>query len=131
MAYIEQDQTVKLAALTTQPDATWGIARISHREPGSSDYVYDESAGEGTCVYVIDTGIQATHNDFGGRATFLQNFVGDGEDWDGAGHGTYVSGIVGSNTYGVAKKTQLYGLKVFDANGSTSGSAVSFCVNNG
>lgn len=93
--------------------------------------MYDESAGEGTCVYVIDTGIQTTHNDFGGRATFLQNFVGDGEDWDGAGHGTYVSGIVGSNTYGVAKKTQLYGLKVFDANGSTSGSAVSFCVNNG
>ena len=87
MAYIEQDQTVKLAALTTQPDATWGIARISHREPGSSDYVYDESAGEGTCVYVIDTGIQATHNDFGGRATFLQNFVGDGEDITSTAYG--------------------------------------------
>lgn len=27
----------------------------------NSGYVYDDSAGEGTCVYVIDSGLEATH----------------------------------------------------------------------
>nr|P85156.1 RecName: Full=Subtilisin-like serine protease AS-E1 [Acremonium sp.] len=35
----------------------WGLARISHRTTGATSYVYDDSAGEGTCSYIIDTGI--------------------------------------------------------------------------
>ncbi len=45
----------------TQSDAPWGPARISHRKRGSTEYVYDESAGEGTCTYIIDSGIDAKH----------------------------------------------------------------------
>lgn len=58
--------------------------------------------------------------DFGGRAKFLKNFAGDGDDSDGNGHGTHVAGTIGSKTYGVAKKTSLFGVKVLDANGSGS-----------
>lgn len=45
----------------TQSDAPWGLGRISHTEPGSSEYVYDSSAGDGTCSYIIDTGLDTTH----------------------------------------------------------------------
>jgi cerevisin len=34
-------------------NATWGLARISHAEPYQTTYLYDSSAGEGTCAYVI------------------------------------------------------------------------------
>lgn len=45
----------------TQKDAPWGLGRISHRAKGSTDYTYDTSAGQGICVYVIDTGIEDSH----------------------------------------------------------------------
>jgi subtilisin family serine protease len=34
---------------------------------GSTTYTYDDSAGEGTCSYVIDTGIEIDHPEFEGR----------------------------------------------------------------
>jgi subtilisin family serine protease len=102
----------------TQSSATWGLGRISHVNKGSSSYVYDDSAGSGTCAYVIDTGIYTAHPEFEGRATFLANYAGDGQNSDGNGHGTHVAGTIGSKTYGVAKKTKLYAVKVLDASGS-------------
>jgi cerevisin len=35
-----------------QNNATWGLGRISHTEPGSTTYAYESRAGEGTCAYV-------------------------------------------------------------------------------
>ena len=53
--------------LVYQDSAPWGISRISHRKPGSRTYIYDKSAGSGTCAYVVDTGIFVEHPDFEGR----------------------------------------------------------------
>ncbi len=48
-------------AYVTQTNAPWGLARISSRTPGAQNYVYDETAGAGTCTYILDTGIDAQH----------------------------------------------------------------------
>lgn len=53
-------------------------------------------------------------------ATWLENFTDDGDDTDGNGHGTHCAGTIGSKSYGVAKKTKLYAVKVLDASGSVS-----------
>lgn len=45
----------------TQRNADWGLARLSSTKPGATTYVYDESAGEGTCAYIVDTGIDIKH----------------------------------------------------------------------
>jgi subtilisin family serine protease len=137
--YIEQDAIVKAnlgefdnvekRAYVTQSSAPWGIARMSHANRGSSSYVYDDSAGTGTCAYVIDTGIYTSHSEFEGRATFLANYAGDGQNSDGNGHGTHVAGTIGSKTYGVAKKTRLYAVKVLDAEGSGTNSGVIAGIN--
>lgn len=125
VAYIEPDVKVRANELTTQSSApTWGLGRISHRQKGNFNYIYDSSAGSGTYAYVIDTGIRTTHNQFGGRAVFGANFAGDGLDTDGNGHGTHVSGTIGSATYGVSKKTNLIAVKVLDASGSGASSGV-------
>ncbi|KAF4784063.1 subtilase [Colletotrichum scovillei] len=119
--FIEQDAIVTIKA--TQRSAPWGLARLSSTAPGSTTYSYDESAGEGTCAYIVDTGIDIEHPDFEGRATFLANFA-DSSDTDGQGHGTHVAGTVGSATYGVAKKTKLFAVKVLDSNGEGTNSGV-------
>jgi len=71
----------------------------------------------------VDTGIQATHPLFGGRAQNVYDaFGGTGADCNG--HGTHVAGIVGSTQYGVAKGVQLRGVRVLDCNGSGTTSGI-------
>lgn len=84
-----------------QSGSTWGLARISHRESGAKNYVYDASAGEDTYIYVIDTGVYTEHSEFGGRATMGANFIRGEDDSDGQGHGTHCSGTAAGSTYGV------------------------------
>lgn len=57
--FIEQDAVVTISA--TQENADWGLARLSSQKPGGTTYTYDDSAGAGTCAYIIDTGIYTNH----------------------------------------------------------------------
>jgi subtilisin family serine protease len=103
----------------TQTNATWGLGRLSHKAKGVSTYLYDSSAGTGTCAYIIDTGIFTAHPEFEGRATFVKNFdTVDGTDDDMFGHGTHVAGTIGSKSYGVAKNAKLFAMKVCNQFGS-------------
>ncbi|KAI1645997.1 oryzin precursor [Daldinia loculata] len=119
IAYITPDTKVSIASLTSQTSAPWGLTRISNRKPDASEYTYDESAGEGTYAYILDTGIFVDHPEFGGRASFGANFVqGNNNNTDEHGHGTHVAGIIGSATYGVAKKINLIAVKVLRPTGT-------------
>lgn len=61
----------------------------------------------------MDTGINADHEEFGGRVT--KGFNGfNGSTIDRFGHGTMVAGILGSKTYGVAKLANLIDVKVLE-----------------
>ncbi|KAJ3527125.1 hypothetical protein NM208_g10858 [Fusarium decemcellulare] len=114
VAYIQQDSRVKIFA--TQQNAPWGLARLSNKSPGSMTYTYDDSAGDGVCAYVIDTGIEINHAEFEGRAEFVATFIDD-VTTDDHGHGTHCAGTIASKTYGVAKKASLYAIKAFDQYG--------------
>jgi subtilisin family serine protease len=69
-------------------------------------------------VYVVDTGVVDTHTDFGGRAKMLKSFIDGEAGVDLNGHGTHCAGTIGSKTYGVAKKVNIYGVKCLNAGGS-------------
>jgi N-acetylneuraminic acid mutarotase len=120
VAYVEQNQVVRLEATTTQPNAIYGIDRIDQRSlPLSGSYSY-AADGSGVTVYILDTGIYYGHTDFGGRAVFGQDLLGrDGANGgvDCNGHGTHVSGIVGGTVYGVAKKVKLVSVRVLNCQG--------------
>jgi subtilisin family serine protease len=126
VAYIEQDQVV--TTTTTQTGATWGIDRVDqHNRPLSGTYTYT-STGTGVRAYIIDTGIQTSHSQFGGRASVAYDALG-GNGQDCNGHGTHVAGTVGSATYGVAKSVLLNAVRVLDCSGSGTTSGVIAGIN--
>jgi hypothetical protein len=92
-----------------------GIDRIDRRlTPLNGTYSYSET-GAGVNAYIIDSGIRATHSDFGGRASGAIDFVGDGNGTnDCHGHGTNVAGIVGGLQFGVAKNVTIHAVRVLD-----------------
>ena len=74
---------MRISATVQQDNAPWGVSRLSTGpvslqglDPTALQFPYfsDSTAGAGTDVYVLDTGIRTTHSEFGGRATFLQTF---------------------------------------------------------
>lgn len=121
VAAVEADQIWSLYALTTQTSVpSWGLGAISHKAgAGSTSYVYDSSAGTGTYAYIIDTGINAAHTDFGGRASLGYSAV-TGSTTDTVGHGTHVAGTIGGTTYGIAKQATIIAVKVFQGDEGTT-----------
>ncbi|MGM1061847.1 S8 family peptidase [Saccharothrix sp. Mg75] len=117
VAYVEQDAVAR--ATGTQDNPTWGLDRVDQEKlPLDSKYTYPDTASTVT-AYVIDTGIHKAHSDFGGRASDGHDFIDDDEvAQDCNGHGTHVSGTIGSATYGVAKGVKLVGVRVLDCQGS-------------
>lgn len=114
---IEPDRIVEVSG--QQTNAPWNLDRIDQRAlPWNSTYNYSGS-GAGVHVYILDTGIRTTHQEFGGRASVAYDAIGDGQNGnDCNGHGTHVAGIVGGSTWGVAKQAYLHAVRVIPCSGS-------------
>ena len=113
-----------------QPYALWGLDRIDqHSLPLNQQYVYVND-GAGVNAYVIDTGILTTHWEFQGRASAIYDAVDrEGNGIDCNGHGSHVAGIIGGQTFGVAKNVHLFGVRVLNCQGTGTWSDVIDGVN--
>ncbi|KXN67960.1 subtilisin-like protein, partial [Conidiobolus coronatus NRRL 28638] len=115
-----------------QTNAEWNLARISQREKlGSGPYTfyYHNNGGEGVNIYVLDSGVNTNHTDFGGRASWGTTIPKDSTDVDKDGHGSHCAGIATGKDYGVAKKANVIAVKVFDDTGDSSISSVVAGIN--
>lgn len=121
-----KDQRASIAATQVSPPS-WGLDRIDQAAlPLDSHYTYT-SEGAGVRVYILDTGIRSSHEDFGGRVEAGRNFSGDVTynvlpktptyTDDCNSHGTHVAGTVGGATSGVAKAVTLIPVRVLDCSG--------------
>jgi subtilisin family serine protease len=126
--HVTQDAEIELSA--TQFNPPWNLDRIDQRDlPLDGAYIYNNT-GAGVNVYIIDTGIRPTHQEFSGRAFISAGFIADGQNGnDCVGHGTHVAGTIGGSTYGVAKGATLYAVRVFNCSSRSTISAIIAAVN--
>merc|ERR1740129_1135851 len=86
-------------------------------------------SGSGSTIFVLDTGVRVSHQEFGGRAVpVLDMTVGDPVECNGdlscagdvQGHGTHCAGTAGGETFGVAPNAAVRSIKVLSDQGSGS-----------
>ncbi|MEV4663342.1 fibronectin type III domain-containing protein [Micromonospora echinofusca] len=127
VAFVEHNATLTMAG--EQIDPPWHLDRIDQRpRPFDDKYVYPNEGG-GVRAYVLDTGVNGTHTDFGDRVAEGYNAFDKSDQTSdcGRGHGTHVAGILGGQKFGVAKQVEIVPVKVLecDANGVGQGTHLS------
>jgi aqualysin 1 len=117
------DQTIVLDDVRTAI-GPWGLLRHTRRDkpwptpfPASYTDEFDcVRTGIGVDVYLIDTGVRTTHDEFGGRATSLDSWTPIST------HGTAVAACAAGATFGFARDALIWsaaGLRNADDTGTT------------
>jgi len=116
----------------SQNSGLWGLSRIGARDSEGNPILSNN--GTGTYVFVTDTGISTTHNEFNGRAIPYHDVIRDNDVKctqtdttcanDVHSHGTHCAGTVGGGVVGVAPGAYLMASKVLNDNGSGTFSGI-------
>lgn len=120
---IEPDRPVHATDVQQTP-SPWNLDRVDQRRLPLDYSRVSARTGAGVTAFIIDSGIRATHEQFGGRVgrgfTAIKDRHGTG---DCDGHGTHVAATVGGAAYGMARAVTLVPVRVLDcrAEGSVSG----------
>lgn len=146
--WVEEDQSLQplQTPASPQPSPPWGLDAIDGSIPTptpdltgrtNGSYTFN-GTGAGVNAYVIDTGINTQHVEFGApfsRATQAADCIRNVDCRQGppsgfsdaaclpsglpntinndcVGHGTFVAAVLGGNTYGVAKAVNIKSVKV-------------------
>jgi len=122
--YVEPDTEVHMIPEIEADDveaATWGLNRIGADQRGR--------AGAGATIFVLDTGVRVSHQEFSGRAVpALDMTVGNPLECNGdmscagdrQGHGTHCAGTAAGESFGVAPSAAVQSVKVLSDRGSGS-----------
>lgn len=121
------DEVAGVELRIDQQNPPWGLDRIDEPSLPMDDRFRTGLSGSGVHIYVVDSGIRASHDEFTGRIGVGRDLVENdaaAQDCDKHGHGTWVASIAAGTEYGVAKDATVHALRVFDCDGGSDTSFV-------
>jgi subtilisin family serine protease len=104
---------------------TWALDRADQRASQLDGVYAAPDDGSEVIVYVVDTGIRSTHQEFVGRIQGGTSTVeGDSSVEDCHGHGTHVASSAAGASYGIANQAIIVPVRVLDCGGEAYTSGV-------
>lgn len=105
--------------------APWHLDRINQRSgPLDGNGSFGDLTGAGVNIYIVDSGVLPTHEQFGGRVVAGTDPVSssgesvvDPRSNDCDGHGTHVAGLAAGTTVGVARGATVIAVRVLNCDG--------------
>lgn len=100
-----------MVSFANDDDNWWKVASSFAPDLEQSEFSV-ERRGSAATVYIVDSGIQASHPEFSG-VDISTIYTFNGNDQDVNGHGTAIASIIAGNTCGIASP-KIRALKVFE-----------------
>lgn len=138
VAFIEEDTALKRSEVMTHEDQAaegeahvpWNLDRLDQRAKALDNSFDPNGDGSNVDIYIIDTGVRATHEQLMGRVHYagfdavdtLTGTHNHGEDCNG--HGTHCAGTAAGKTFGVARAANIYNLRALNCEGSGAVSGI-------
>jgi hypothetical protein len=110
--FVEQVALVLPAGKRTNPG--WALDRIDQRSNTLNGVYRYSSDGEGVRVYILDTGIDTTHQEFSYPPVEFGTDTTGGTGAPCDGHGTAMASLIAGRTKGVAPAATLVNVKVLN-----------------
>lgn len=138
VAHIEEDVALRRSDILTHGESDvivsdavpWNLDRLDQHSK-ELDHSFDpEGDGSDVDIYIIDTGVRATHQELAGRVHYsgydaVDDLTGSHNHGDDCnGHGTHCAGTAAGSTYGVAKKANIYNLRALNCEGTGAVSGI-------
>eukprot|EP01084_Bolivina_argentea_P076337 138346_1 len=112
---LQKDHTCnKIHISNNEKDRKYGLDLITSVNY-EQNYLYPETNTSNVDLYILDTGISSSHNEFTHNNVYHISGTGDIN-----GHGTHVTGIVTGHNYGISKKLNIFDYRVCNQDGQCS-----------
>ena len=107
----EKENRARQEPVEVEDVVPWNLDRIDQLSSTLNGIYNPPNSGAGVDMFILDTGINLPHTEFGGRATRVSGFK-DEAPCTSTAHGTWVASIAAGGFYGVARQANIFDMKL-------------------
>ncbi|KAH9260953.1 hypothetical protein BASA81_000649 [Batrachochytrium salamandrivorans] len=108
------NEEIRLANEDYHYTSQWNLDRVDQAVGLDGSYFPANETGAGVDLYILDTGVYAQHEAFGGRVETGMSSTGNSPQEDCVGHGTHVASTAAGQGFGVATSATIIPVQILN-----------------